>query len=272
MWNGVIRLVAIHNRVLTPAQIQQNYDAGVGEKFFLMFSVEHLTNINDSFVVFEAAQFDSYGYLFREPFFISLDGTAQPAGLNIRGMRVGLNGAEARVGQAFSYLDTQITSTLVLGRDGPNAAESRHRAAAREGPRRGRVLPDVRHARLEYLQPAAAARPAGVDAAGPGPGVADRRAHVRRDQRDDGRAHGREPKRSRRSRRVRRGAAIDAGDPVDRSVRVVASGRDRLARDRVLPRAHGGLRRFALRRSRASTSTQRRQPRSPTRTRCSIRC
>jgi hypothetical protein len=112
MWNGVIRLVAIHNRALTPAQIQQNFDAGVGEKFFLMFSVEHLSNINDSFIVVEAAQFDSYGYLFREPFFISLDGTAQPAGLDIRGMRVGLNGAEARVGQAFSYLDTQITSTL----------------------------------------------------------------------------------------------------------------------------------------------------------------
>jgi hypothetical protein len=110
MWNGVIRLVAVHNRALTPAQIQQNYDAGVGEKFFLMFSVEHLSNINDSFVVFEAAQFDSYSYLFREPFFISLDGAAQPAGLNIRGLRVGLNGAEARVGQAFSYLDTQITS------------------------------------------------------------------------------------------------------------------------------------------------------------------
>jgi hypothetical protein len=111
MWNGVIRLVAIHNRVLTPAQIQQNYEAGVGEKFFLMFGVEHLTNINDSFVVFEAAQFDSYGYLFREPFFISLDGTAQPDGLDIRGLRVGLNGAEARVGQAFSYLDTRIAST-----------------------------------------------------------------------------------------------------------------------------------------------------------------
>jgi hypothetical protein len=111
MWNGVIRLVAIHNRVLTPAQIQQNYEAGVGEKFFLMFSIEHLTNITDSFIVVEAAQFDSYGYLFRNPFFISLDGTAQPAGLNIRGMRVGLNGAEAHVGQAYSYLDTQITST-----------------------------------------------------------------------------------------------------------------------------------------------------------------
>src|SRR5262245_40550247 len=111
MWNGVIRLVAVHNRALTQAQVQQNFEAGVGEKFFLMFGIEHLTNINDSFIVFEAAQFDSYSYLFRKPFFISLDGTAQPAGLNIRGMRVGLNGAEARVGQAFSYLDTQITST-----------------------------------------------------------------------------------------------------------------------------------------------------------------
>jgi len=110
MWNGVIRLVAIHNRVLTPAQIQQNFDAGVGEKFFLMFSVEHLTNITDSFVVFEAAQFDSYGYLFREPFFISLDGTAQPDGLDVRGLRVGLNGAEARVGQSYAYLDTAITA------------------------------------------------------------------------------------------------------------------------------------------------------------------
>jgi hypothetical protein len=111
MWNGVIRLVAIHNRALTQAQIQQNYEAGVGEKFFLMFSVEHLTNVNDSFVVFEAAQFDSYGYLFREPFFISLDGTAQPSGVDIRGLRVGLNGAEAHVGQAFSFLDTEIGSS-----------------------------------------------------------------------------------------------------------------------------------------------------------------
>jgi hypothetical protein len=110
MWNGVIRLVAIHNRALTPAQIQQNYEAGVGEKFFLMFSVEHLTNVSDSFVVFEAAQFDSYGYLFREPFFISLDGAAQPSGVDIRGIRVGLNGAEARVGQAYSFLDTEIGS------------------------------------------------------------------------------------------------------------------------------------------------------------------
>jgi hypothetical protein len=96
--------------VLTQEQVLQNFDAGVGEKFFLMFGIEHLTNINESFIVMEAAQFDSYGYVFRSPFFISLDGTAQPDGLDIRGIRVGLNGAEARVGQAYSYLDTEITT------------------------------------------------------------------------------------------------------------------------------------------------------------------
>jgi hypothetical protein len=112
MWAGVIRLVAIYNRALTPEQIKQNFEAGVGEKFFLMFSVEHLTNVPESFVVFEASQYDSYSYLFRKPFFISLDGTAQPDNLDVRGIRIGLNGAEAHVGQSFANVDTKISSAL----------------------------------------------------------------------------------------------------------------------------------------------------------------
>ncbi|MEL7449369.1 MAG: LamG domain-containing protein, partial [Pseudomonadota bacterium] len=41
-WQGALRLVAVHNRVLTEEQILQNFEAGVGEKFFLLFSVaEH---------------------------------------------------------------------------------------------------------------------------------------------------------------------------------------------------------------------------------------
>jgi hypothetical protein len=122
-WSGVIRLVAIHNRVLTPAQITQNFDAGVGEKFFLMFSVEHLTNIDESFIVFEAAQFDSYGYLFRQPFFISLDGTAQPDGIDLRGLRVGINGAEAHVGQSYANLDTSISSAVYTVTEGQRLAD-----------------------------------------------------------------------------------------------------------------------------------------------------
>src|SRR5690606_7859064 len=77
-FTGVIRLVAIHNRALNEAQILQNFEAGVGEKFFLLFGVEHLTNVPQSYIVLEGSQFDTYAYLFRNPFFMSLDPTAQP--------------------------------------------------------------------------------------------------------------------------------------------------------------------------------------------------
>jgi hypothetical protein len=109
-WMGVIRLVAIFNRALTPEQIKQNFDAGVGEKYFLMFSVSHLTNVPQSYVVFEGSQFDSYSYLFRKPFFISLDGTAQPVGIDIDGIRIGVNGSEAPVGQSYANLMKKISS------------------------------------------------------------------------------------------------------------------------------------------------------------------
>jgi len=114
-WTGVVRLVAIFNRALTQAQIKQNFDAGVGEKYFLMFSVSHLTNIPQSFVVFEGSLFDSYSYLFRKPFFISLDGSAQPVGLDIDGIRIGLNGSEAPVGQSFARVAKQISSAYSSG-------------------------------------------------------------------------------------------------------------------------------------------------------------
>ena len=72
-WTGVIRLVAIHNRALNLQQIQQNFAAGVGEKFFLLFGIEHIVNVPKSYIMFEAAQYDSSGYLFTNPKFISLD-------------------------------------------------------------------------------------------------------------------------------------------------------------------------------------------------------
>ena len=111
-FNGVLRLVAVHNRALSEAQILQNFEAGVGEKFFLLFSVSHLIDVPDSYVVFEASIFDSYAYLFRRPFFVSLDPTAQPEGIDLEGIRIGLNGGEAPVGQAFANVDTVISSAL----------------------------------------------------------------------------------------------------------------------------------------------------------------
>jgi hypothetical protein len=109
-WQGSIRMVAIHNRVLAPAEIQQNFDVGVGEKFFLLFFVGDLVNVPDAYIVLEASQFDSYSYLFTEPMFISLDPSAQPNNIDIEGMRLGINGREAPVGQAFANMDTVVSA------------------------------------------------------------------------------------------------------------------------------------------------------------------
>lgn len=109
-WQGVVRLVAVHNRALTLPQIQQNFEAGVGEKFFLLFGVSHLVNVPRSYIMFEASQYDSFGYLFTSPKFISLDPNAVPGSIHLKGMRIGVNGAEIHVGQAYRLLDTNITN------------------------------------------------------------------------------------------------------------------------------------------------------------------
>jgi hypothetical protein len=107
-WAGVIRLVAIHNRALTLQQIQQNFEAGVGEKFFLLFGISHLVNVPRSYIMFESQQYDSAGYLFTNPKFISLDAAAMPGSIPLKGMRIGVNGAEPHVGQAYRLMDTVI--------------------------------------------------------------------------------------------------------------------------------------------------------------------
>ena len=121
-WSGVIRLVAVHSRALTPAQVKQNFAAGVGEKFFLLFGIEHLIDMPKSYVLFEAAQYDSSSYLFTNPRLISLDPNARPGTVTIKGMRIGVNAAEPAVGQAYRLLDKTLTdSDYVPGMGAPIA-------------------------------------------------------------------------------------------------------------------------------------------------------
>jgi hypothetical protein len=110
-FQGVFRLVAIYNRVLTEPQIQTNFAAGVGEKFYLLFSISHLVDVPQAYILLEVSQFDSYSYLFEQPTFVSLDPAARPGSIPIAGMRIGVNGAEADVGQAYRTLDTTITDS-----------------------------------------------------------------------------------------------------------------------------------------------------------------
>ncbi|PKG98442.1 LamG domain-containing protein [Paraglaciecola sp. MB-3u-78] len=108
-WSGSIRMVAIHNRTLSSEQVAQNFDVGIGQKFFLLFEVSDITNIAQSYVVLEVSQFDSYSYLFSEPFFVTLDNNASITDIPLQGMRIGINGRQASGGQVYQNLDTQLT-------------------------------------------------------------------------------------------------------------------------------------------------------------------
>ena len=116
-WEGTIRLAAVHRRALTQEQVMQNFDVGVGEKFFLLFDISHqVKNIPEtdpsdqsSYILFEVAQYDSYSYLFDKPHFITLDGSA-PEGLRIKGLRVAMNGLEAPVGQTYATMDDFLSA------------------------------------------------------------------------------------------------------------------------------------------------------------------
>jgi hypothetical protein len=113
LWQGTVRLASVHRRALTPEQITQNFDAGVGERFFLLFDISE--NIaaapQSSYILFEVAQYDTYAYLFDRPHFITLDGST-PEGVPIQGVRVAMNGLEAPVGQTYATLNDTLSASL----------------------------------------------------------------------------------------------------------------------------------------------------------------
>ena len=110
-WQGTLRFAAVYSKALTQEQVQQNFAAGVGERYFLLFNVSTLTGMNQAYVLFEVSRYDSYSYLFSKPVFISLDSAAMPGSIPIKGMRIGVNGSEAKVGQAYAPLDVVVSNT-----------------------------------------------------------------------------------------------------------------------------------------------------------------
>ncbi len=111
-WQGLIKFVAIHSRAMSAAQVMQNFNAGVGERYYVLFNVSTVTGVSQSYVMFTVSQYDSYGYLFYQPTFISLDPSVTSSNLPsipVQGIRIGLNGAVPQVGQAYIPLKTTIT-------------------------------------------------------------------------------------------------------------------------------------------------------------------
>ncbi|WP_228710663.1 LamG domain-containing protein [Saccharobesus litoralis] len=111
-WQGSMRYLAIFNRALTPEQIKQNFDVGVGQKFFLLFSISDIINLPNTYVLFEVSQFDNYSYLFSTPKLVNLDGNSLPEDLPIKGMRLGINGKESEVGQSFASMNRVVSKNI----------------------------------------------------------------------------------------------------------------------------------------------------------------
>jgi hypothetical protein len=109
-WQGLIKFVAIHSRAMSSTQIMQNFNAGVGQRFYLLFNVSDVTAVSQAYIMLTASQYDSYSYMFYQPTFISLDPTVKPNNIPVKGMRIGINGTIPQVGQAFIPMNTTVTA------------------------------------------------------------------------------------------------------------------------------------------------------------------
>lgn len=113
LWQGTFRLAAVHRRALTQEQVTQNFDAGVGERFYMLFDISERIGapVDTSFILFEAQQFDTFAYLFDKPHFVTLDGVARD-NVTIKGLHLAMNGQEINVGQSYAHMDQSTDSTL----------------------------------------------------------------------------------------------------------------------------------------------------------------
>jgi len=112
-FQGEIKFLAIHQRALTAAQVMQNFNAGVGQRYYLLFNISNVPGVNvpQAYMMLTVSQYDNYSYLFFQPTFISLDATGKPTtSIPVKGMRIGINGTIPLVGQAYSPLNTSITA------------------------------------------------------------------------------------------------------------------------------------------------------------------
>lgn len=107
IFKGQIRLAAIYDRALPLSEVKQNFAAGVRPQLLLNFDVSSIVGAADSFVQFYVGDYDAQSYLFGRPSII----TSNPSGFPIKNIRIAVNGNVPAAGQAFSTIDTTVTSS-----------------------------------------------------------------------------------------------------------------------------------------------------------------
>ena len=63
-------------------------------------------------MVFQVSQFDDATYLFEEPFFANINPAGGSVDFDVQGIRIGINGKLAQVGQAFTNVSAVASSSL----------------------------------------------------------------------------------------------------------------------------------------------------------------
>jgi len=104
-WLGQFRLVAIHDRALSPDQIHQNYLAGVGKRLTMSFDISTWAGAGSA-IEFSLTQLDDHSYLFCQPTIVTHN-----IGMGVSGMRILVNGIAPAAGQAFSNMNSLVTSS-----------------------------------------------------------------------------------------------------------------------------------------------------------------
>ena len=107
LWQGVFKLVAIHDKALNAAEVQQNFDAGTGNIVTLQFDVSAVIG-QPGYIEFQVAEVDAYGYLFARPTFVT-----DAVGTAVRNIRIGVNGGVPVATQPFRRVDTIVSGTSV---------------------------------------------------------------------------------------------------------------------------------------------------------------
>ncbi len=102
LWQGVLKLVAIHNKALTALEVQQNFDAGTGSMVTIRFDVSDIIG-QTAYIDMQAMQIDAAAYLFAQPVYVS-----DAEGIAVKNIRIAVNGVVPVAAQPFRRIDTLV--------------------------------------------------------------------------------------------------------------------------------------------------------------------
>ncbi len=109
LWQGVFHMVAMHERALTPAEVAQNFDVGLGDLQSLRFDLSQVFGAN-AYIDMLFRNIDAASYLFAEPRF-----GGDVSGITITNIRIAVNDAIPVAAQSFRRVDVDsaVPGTLL---------------------------------------------------------------------------------------------------------------------------------------------------------------